>query len=106
MLFYKRSKKNKANVSVEAISAISNKWKDLKKKIAAHLQKKFELLSKQTKKYALIFFCVLFGGSSVAIIVHSITTKTNAVKVARISAPAHVNDNGQSQAQPDNIITK
>jgi hypothetical protein len=53
-----------------------------------------------------MFFCVLFGGSSVAIIVHSITTKTNAVKIAKISAPAHVNDNGQSQLQPDNIITK
>ena len=106
MLLYKKIKKNKADVSAETTSAISNRWKTLKQKFAAYLQKRFELLSSQTKKYTLIFFCVLFGGSSIAIIVHSITTKTNAVKIARISRLKHTDEDGQAILQPDSVITK
>ena len=106
MLLYKRLKKNTTNVSEETTSAIFNKWKIFKQKLAIKLQKKFELLSSQAKKYTLILFCVLFGGSSIVIIVHSIATRTKTIKVASISKPAHANEDGQSIYQPDSIITK
>ena len=100
MLLYKRLKKNKANVSDETTSILFNKWKALKQKLAIKLQQKFELLSTQAKKYTLILFCVLFGGISIVIIVHSITTPTKTIKVASISKPAHANEDGQAIYNP------
>lgn len=106
MLFNKNYKKKRSAVADEKSLAIVTKWKAFKQKLANKLQEKSELLSSQTKKYTLILFCVLFGGSSVAIIVHSVSTKTHVVKIAKISKPVHVNDDRQSTLQPDSIITK
>lgn len=103
MLFNKNYKSNSGVISENSL-AILNKWKGVKQKIAAALQKKSEVLSAQTKRYALIIFCILFGGSSIAIIAYSVTTKTSSIKIAKISTPVHP---GKQQAtlQPDSYIT-
>jgi hypothetical protein len=106
MLFKKNHKKKRLDAEDEEPLAILTRWKAFKQQLADSLQEKYELLSSQTKKFTLILFCVLFGGSSVAIIIHSLTTKAKPVKIASISRPAHANDDSQSTLQPDSIITK
>lgn len=106
MLLFKNYKKKRLDETDEKSVEILKKWNEFKQKVANSLQKKSELLSSQTKKYTLILFCVLFGGSSIVIVVHSVTTKANSVKIASISKPAHANEDGESMRQPDSIITK
>ncbi len=106
MLSFKNYKKKRLDVKNEKLLTVLNKWKTLKQKLANKLQQKSELLSTQTKRYALIFFCILFGGSSIAIIVHSVNTKVNAVEIAAISRPAHTDGDAQTMLQPDSVITK
>ena len=106
MLLFKNYKKKSVDETDEKSVEILKKWNEFKQKVANSLQKKSELLSSQTKKYTLILFCVLFGGSSIAIVVHSVSTKANSVKIASISKPSHANQDGESMRQPDSIITK
>lgn len=106
MLFIKNHKKKGNDIPNENVVAILNKWKAFKQKIADRLQEKSELLSSKAKKHTLILFCLLFGGSSILIIVHSLTTKSKTIKIASISKPAHTNDGGQSMLQTGSIITR
>lgn len=106
MLLFKNYKKKRPEETGEKSIALLNKWNALKQKVANSLQKKSELLSSETKKYTLILFCILFGGSSIAIIIYSVTTETKTAKIVSISKPVHANEDGQSMLQPDSIITK
>lgn len=105
MFLFKKIQERK--VAKDAIqSPISGKWKTLKERFATYLQQKSEILSIQTKRYALIFFCLLFGGSSVAVIVHSSTAKEQAASITKISNPVHSIQNENNYLKPDSSITK
>jgi hypothetical protein len=106
MFSLKNYQRKRLDVKNKEFFTVLNKWKIFKRKLANKLQEKSELLSTQTKRYSLIFFCVLFGGSSIGIIVHSVHTKVNAVKIALISRPAHTDEDAQSMLYPDSVITK
>lgn len=105
MISFKKIKKQRI-AEGEMQLQISSKWKVFKKKVATYLQKKSELLSEQTKRYILIFFCMLFGGSSVAIIIHSATTKEQPVLITKISKPLHSLQGGKNYLRIDSTITK
>ncbi len=105
MLLFKKIR-NKNRVADEMQLQISSKWKAFKERIATYLQRKSELLSAQTKKYTLIFFCLLFGGSSIAIIIHSATTEQQKISIIKISKPAHSIQDEKLFLQGDSSITK
>ena len=106
MLLFKKNIKPKSSVAKEAPIEIINKWKALKRKLAIHLQQKSELLSIPAKKYSLAFFFILFGGSSIAIIIHSATTRQEIISVARISKSADVGKREFPALRSDSTITK
>jgi len=106
MLLFKKNIKHKSSGTKEVPIAIINKWKSLKRRLAVYLQQKSELLSMPVKQYSLAFFCILFGGTSVAIIIHSATTKQNIISVAKIFKSPHVGKQGFPALQSDSIITK
>ncbi|MEP6466072.1 MAG: hypothetical protein ABJB05_07185, partial [Parafilimonas sp.] len=99
MVFNKNNQKQRNEEADKEPLAILNKWNSFKRKLADGLQQRFQLLSSQTKKYTLILFCILFGGSSLAIIIHSVTTKTDALKIIDITKPARVNEDNQATLQ-------
>ncbi|MEP6467349.1 MAG: hypothetical protein ABJB05_13655, partial [Parafilimonas sp.] len=99
MVFIKNNQKQKIEETDKKPVAILNKWNAFKRKLAVRLQERFQLLSSQTKKYTLILFCVLFGGSSLAIIIHSAITKTGTLKITNITKPARVNEDNQATLQ-------
>lgn len=87
--------KNRSAVTNDAQIKICCRWEAFKGRIANYLQQKSDLLSVQTKKYSLGFFCLLFGGSSIAVIIHSLTTKEQSIAITKISKPAHsIQDEG------------
>src|ERR1700754_4985756 len=104
MSLFRKNIKYKHSAAKEAPIEIIQKWKALKHRLATYLQQKSELLSMPVKKYSLIFFCILFGGGSVSIIIHSATTKTKALSVAKISKPEHATPDETTTLQPDSII--
>lgn len=104
LLFKKIRKENRTAEEMQL--QISSKWKSFKERIATYLQRKSEMLSGQTKRYSLIFFCLLFGGSSIAIIIHSATTKGQQVSITKISKPAQSMQNEKIYLQGDSAITK
>lgn len=105
MFLFKKIRKKSA-AEEEFQFKINSKWKAFKTRIAMYLQHKSDLLSAQTKKYSLIFFCLLFGGSSVAIIIHSITIKGQQVSITKISKPAHSIQDEKLYLQADSAVTK
>lgn len=106
ILLFKKTGRNKKLGDQEMRSAIIARWKAYKQKIAAYLQQKSEMFSIQTKKFSLIFFCVLFGGSSVAIIIHSTTTKQRPFSITKLSRTAHSIQEEKLYLQADSAITK
>src|SRR5690349_20274380 len=105
MLLLKKIK-NKNVATSDPRLKIIRQWKALKEKVANYLQRKSELLSVQAKKYGLIFFCFLFGGSSVAVIIHSAKTKKQSVSITKISRPEHSIQDEKNYLQTDSSITK
>jgi hypothetical protein len=105
MLLFKRTRKENP-IGDKMQLRISGKWKAFKERIATYLQHKSELLSVQTKRYSLIFFCLLFGGSSIAIVIHSATTEQQTVSITKISKPAHSIQDEKLYLQVDSAITK
>ncbi len=105
MLLFKKIR-NRSFVANDAQLKIVSKLKDFKQRTATCLQQKSELLSSQTKKYCLISFCLFFGGSSVAVIIRSATTKQQRIPITKISRPAHVIPNEKSYLKADSFITK
>ena len=105
MLLFKKIKR-KCIPASDTKMKISLQCKALKVRIANYLQHKSELLSVQMKKYGLLFFCLLFGGSSVAVIIHSVTSETQAVSITNIAKPAHSIQDEKDYLQVDSSITK
>lgn len=105
MLLFKKIRKRNL-VADEAQQKISDKLKEFQQRIATKLQRKSESLSSQIKKTSLIFFCLLFGGSSIAIIIHAATTKEQTVSIAKLSKPAHSLQEEKLYLQADSAITK
>lgn len=106
MLLIRKIMKDKNLPAKEATAEIIKKWKRSKQRLAAYLQQKSELMSAAVKKFCLIFFCVLFGGSSIAIIIHSATSKEQAIQVTTITKPDHTERNDITSLHPDSVITK
>ena len=98
--------KDKNIVASDAQLRVSDKWEALKQNISLRLQRKSELLSTQTKKNCLIFFCLLFGGSSIAVIIHSASTKNQAVSITHISKPTHAVPDEKNYLEADSAINK
>ena len=63
---------------------IKEKWNAGKYRCAGYLQRKSELLSVKGKKILLAVFCLLFAGSSLYVMIHSITHSTNNSKAIQI----------------------
>ncbi len=84
---------------------IINKWNSLKHRVAGYLQGKSQLLSMREKKLSLFFFCLLFGGISIYIILRSAVSKEKTVSIQKISKPALAIQDGETVLQPDSIIT-
>lgn len=57
------------------LDKIKAKWRGLKRRWADALQKKFEQCSPFGKRLWLCFFCIVFAGSSIAVIIHTIKTR-------------------------------
>lgn len=105
MLSFKKIRKETVAADEMQIQ-INSKWKAFKERIATYLQRKSELLTAQTKKYSLIFFCLLFGGSSIAIIIHSATAEQQKISITKISKPAHSMQDEKLYLQADSAVTK
>jgi hypothetical protein len=106
MLLFKRVGNKKVSLPEETIVTFLTKVNLRKQKVAAYLQKKSEMLSTRAKKISLIFFCLLFGGSSIAIIIHSTVASKDPVSIAKVSKPIHATEDGETLLRPDSIITK
>lgn len=63
---------------------IKEKWGAGKHRCAGYLQRKSELLSVKGKKILLAVFYLLFAGSSLYVMIHSITHSTNNSKAIQI----------------------
>src|ERR1700759_5531228 len=105
MLLFKKIK-NKSVAASNAQLKIIRHWKALKEQVANYLQMKSELLSMQAKKYSLIFFCFLFGGTSISVIIHSATAKTQPTSITKISKPEHSIQEEKNYLQTDSSITR
>lgn len=106
MLLLRKIMRREKSLPKEPTVEFINKWKASKRRLAIYLQRKSELVSAPVKKFCLLFFCVLFGGSSIAIIIHSATSKEQAVRVTTITKPAHPERNDLTSLAPDSVITK
>jgi hypothetical protein len=87
-------------------SDVKTKLRHFKRALAVRLQSKSELLSPQSKKYSLIFFCLLFGGISTLILIHSVSEKQRISFEMKLSKPAHSLQNDKSYLKADSVITK
>lgn len=101
-MFFIKQRKDKAS-DMPAIRIVAAKWINLNKRVASFLQVKFEKLSDGRKKLCLIFFCLLFGGSSVLVLIEALKhddKKTGIVKISKtIKTPL-------IEHKPDSAITK
>ncbi len=68
----------------------------MKRRWADKLQKKFEKFSPFGKKVCLCFFCIVFAGSSVVVIIHAITARQ--VPVAAVTKMPRIM---QEKQEPD-----
>lgn len=98
--------RNRRVAESNAQMEISNKWKTLKERTALCLQRKSELLSMRAKRHMLIFFCSLFGGGSIGIIIHASTAKEQKILITRISRSAPSIQEEKDYLKPDSAITK
>lgn len=98
--------RNKSLIADNTQQKISDKLKGFQQRIATELQRKSELLSAQTKRYCLIFFCLLFSGCCIAIIIHAATTKQQTVSVTRLSKSGHLLQEQKLYLLADSAITK
>lgn len=105
MFLFNQNTKNKQSLDNNSVLKILSKWKTLNRKFALYLQHKSDLLSMQAKKYALIFFCLLFGGSSIAIIIHSALSQETRFKPTKIAVSQHINQTADVIIKQDSIIT-
>jgi len=101
MFFIKQKKNNAADAPI--IQAIADKWIACKKRVALFLQVKYEKLSDGRKKLCLIFFCLLFGGSSVLVLIDALKRddkKIGIIKISKTIMPP------LAEHKPDSVITK
>lgn len=105
MLSFKKIK-NRSFVANDAQLRVTDKLKDFKRRIANCLQQKSQALSAQTKKYCLVIFCLLFGGSSIAVIVRSATPEGQKISITKIARPEHVIQDENSYSEVDSTISK
>lgn len=99
------STENKKDRSA-TLSDLIIKWQSVKQRIARYLQHKTECLSMQSKRYGLVFFCVVFGGSSVAVIIHAVTVKTEPVHIARTAQRSDAGQTNDAFGSKDSVIKK
>lgn len=105
MLLFKKTINGNLKAN-DAQVKINSRWIGFKERLAACLQQRSELVSTQTKKYGLLLFALLFGGSSIAIIIHSVTTEEPTVVITKILRPLHSIQDEKSYLQADSSITK
>ena len=99
------SAENKKDRSA-TLNGLITKWQSIKQKIARYLQHKTECLSMQSKRYGLVFFCVVFGGSSIAVVIHAVTVKNEPVHIATIAKPSRAGHLNEAFVPKDSVITK
>jgi hypothetical protein len=99
------STENKKDRSAMLYDLIT-KWQSVKQKIAGYLQHKTECLSMQSKRCGLVFFCVVFGGSSVALIIHAVTFKNEPVHIATIAKGSGAGHTNEAFMRKDSVIRK
>ena len=105
-MLFKKYVSRKSSINDNAIVEVLKKWNIAKRKLAIFLQRKSELLSPSAKRYSLIFFCALFGGSSIAIIIRSVTSEEKTVRVTNISTSGHTRQEEITSLEPDSVITR
>lgn len=105
MFFFKKVKNNTA-ITGDAQSKMISRWNAFKEKTAQYLQQQTELMSKQNRKYCLIFFCLLFGGSSIAIAIHAAVNDQPSIVVTKISRPAYSLQEKKNFPDNDSLISR
>lgn len=105
MLQFKRYRAGKGVDGNGSLVKLRQQWRNIKVRMALQLQQQSELLPVNTRKYLLLLFCVLFGGSSVMIILKSTASKTNAVSIKRIGKATQIERANEQRIKPDSIIT-
>lgn len=79
---------------------VQGKWADC-------LQRKTNSLSLKARKYSLVLFCLLSVGSSLYLIVESVTGTSNKnLGVAPIRVPVHATQNGEENTRSPLLMTK
>jgi hypothetical protein len=106
MILFKKYVNRKSSTADNTPIEVLKKWNIAKRKLAIFLQRKSELLSLSAKKYSLIFFCALFGGSSIAIIIRSVASEKKTVRVTNISKPGHTRQDEITSLELDSVITR
>jgi hypothetical protein len=106
MLLSKKIKRNQSDINDDVSVKIKSKWIAYKHRIATFLQQRSELLSTEAKKYCLAFFCLFFGGSSVAVIIYTATTQKQPLAITKISRPIQATQDQQNFLPVDSSITK
>jgi len=97
------SVENTKNKAV-ALQQLNAKWQMVKQGLASYLQYKTECLSIRSKRYWLAFFCILFGGSSIAVVIHALMVKNEPVHIAKISKPLQVGADKEAFILRDSVI--
>jgi hypothetical protein len=105
MSLFKKNTKHTSSAGNEIPVEIINKWKALKRGLATYLQRKSDILSMQVKGFILVLFCILFGGSSVAIIIHSATTKQEIISAVKIPKAIYMEKQKFPLLLSDSVIT-
>lgn len=105
MLLFKKIKRT-SKVRPDMQIRISSRWNAFKERMANYLQQKSELVSVTTKKYGLLFFCLVFGGISIAIIFHSVMADEQFKIVTKISNPKNLIQEQKNFTQTDSSVTK
>jgi hypothetical protein len=106
MILFKKIRSKRTPGTGDIWLKVNSKWIANKQKIASFLQQRSESMSAESKKYCLILFCLVFGGSSLAVIVYSATSKEQIVSITKISKPAHAPENQRNYFPVDSFMTK
>jgi hypothetical protein len=106
MILFKKIRSNRTPSAGDIWLKVNLKWIANNQKLASFLQQRSESLSAEAKKYCLMFFCFLFGGSSLAVIIYSATGKEQTVSITKISKPAHAPQNQKNNLPVDSLIIK
>jgi len=78
-------------------------------KVATFLNRKAEGLSTKGKKWFLAIFCLVFGGISFYLVIHTAISKSSrsaAIEPSAISVPQHMNKTGEENLYPGVLVTE